>query len=458
MRAIGYFRLGARAQPKKAPKSVAEFERDFARYCEANTHQRVRTFGDLNASGVGRYPQYDGMLKYIEESGFAFLVAIPDASHLGDDLETVARSFLRVEGAGAKVVCQDDDMPDPLQSAFTVLPAAGVSIAKSDKIRKSMQEKAIRGKGLGRPPYGYRNGADGALEPMRDEAAVVDLIFRLYTREEMGMRLIVQELNERGVTTRRGGKWNVVSVRDILKNPVYIGTYTRFGLRLPGSHEAIIEDQTFRKARDIARERRPRPRTSVADPYLLSGMAFCAYCGNRMMGVTRRQRWRTKGGERKRKTYRYYQCQSRNNQSVCAYHTWRAEELEGATLAQIPLVAKARELERRVGESEARADGGGESPSDPLREAWDKRVRNAERRFIQAMRKTALGAAKTDHLEEAIADLDKTRANAARAGSADGLDAALSQWDELDFESKREFLMTYVGRVEVRDHMATVLA
>ena len=457
MRAIGYFRLDARSQPDGgARKSAAEFERDFARYCEANVHQRVRAFGDLNASGDGRYPQYDAMITLMRESESAFLVAIPDASHLGGCLESVARNFLRAESAGAKVVCQDENMPDPLQNAFAVLPVAGVSIAKSDKIRKSMQEKAIMGKGLGRPPYGYRNGADGALEPVRDEAAVVNLIFRLYTEEEMGMRLIVQELNERGLTTRRGGNWNVVSVRDTLKNPVYIGTYTRFGLRLPGSHEPIIEDATFRKARDIARERRPRPRTSAADPYLLSGLAFCAYCGNRMMGVTRRQRWRTKSGERKRKTYRYYQCQSRNNQSVCAYHTWRAEELEGAALAQIPLVARTRELERRVGEGEESA--GGASPNGSLRAAWDKRVQNAARRFVQAMRKTATGAAKTDHLEEALSDLDKTRAGASRAGSADGMEAALAQWDELDFERKRDFLMTYVGRVEVRDHMATVLA
>ena len=458
MRAIGYYRLDARSQPAGggARKSAADFERDFERYCETNVHQRVRTFGDLNASGDGRYPQYDALITLMRESDSGFLVAVPDASHLGGDLEAVARNFLRGESAGAKIVCQDENMPDPLQNAFAALPVAGVSIAKSDKIRKSMQDKAIMGKGLGRPPYGYRNGADGALEPVRDEAAVVNLIFRLYTEEEMGMRLIVQELNERGLTTRRGGNWNVVSVRDTLKNPVYIGTYTRFGLRLPGSHEAIIEDRVFRKARDIARERRPRPRTSAAEPYLLSGLAFCASCGNRMMGVTRRQRWRTKSGERKRGTYRYYQCQSRNNQSVCAYHTWRAEELEGATLAQIPLVARTRELERRAGEE---TGGDGESPPNgALRAAWDKRVQNAERRFVQAMRKTATGAAKTDHLEEALSDLDKTRANAARAGSTEGMEAALAQWDELDFERKRDFLMTYVGRVEVRDHMATVLA
>ena len=69
----------------------------------------------------------------------------------------------------------------------------------------------------------------------------------------------------------------------------------------------------------------------MAEPYLLSGIAFCDYCGNKMMGVTRHQRWTNKNGDRNRKTYRYYQCQSRNNQSVCGYHTWREADLEGAS-------------------------------------------------------------------------------------------------------------------------------
>ncbi len=451
MRALGYFRLDAYTQASDETKTLDDFERDFMEFCDLNLHQPVRCFGDLNASASMRYPQYDSMLKYIEESGSNFLVAIPDASHLGGDLEAVARRFLEVESAGAKVACQDEDMPDPLQNAFVVLGVTGVSRAKSGKIRRSMEDKALQGKGLGRPPYGYRNGDDGSFAVVKDEAAVVQLIFRLYTREEMGMRLIVQHLNERGITTRRGGKWNVVSVRDILKNPVYMGTYTRFGLRLPRSHEAIIEPREYREARDIVRERRPRGRVSRAEPYLLSGMVFCAYCGNRMMGVTRHQRWRNKSGRRNRKTYRYYQCQSRNNQSVCGYHTWREADLEGAVLSQIPLAVKARELQRRSAHDLDR------EPDSALRKVWDERIRNAERRFLLAMRKTASGAAKTDHLEQAIADLDKARASAERSDTPANVEETLGKWEDLEFEEKRDFLLTHVARVEVRDHMATLV-
>ena len=452
MRAIGYFRADAPTQTNGKSKSLEDFETDFQDYCDLNVHQPVKTFGDAEVSDDGKYVKYDEMLSYIRESSSDFLVAVPDAGHLGADLESVARTFLEVEDTGCKVSCQDDDLPDPLQNALRALGAPGVSKTRSGKIRESMQERALWGKALGRPPFGYRNGEDGKLEVVKDEAAVVELIYRLYTKDDMGMRLIAQHLNERGIETRRGGRWSVVSIRDILKNPVYIGTYTRFGLRLPGSHEAIIERSTFRAARDIASERRPRGRVSRAEPYLLSGIAFCDYCGNRMMGVTRRQMWRNRDGNRNRKTYRYYQCQSRNNQSVCGYHTWREADLEGAVLAQIPLAVKARRLDRLD------SNGSGDSDADnPLRAIWQERVANAERRFVQAMRKTASGGAKTDLLAQAVSELDGARDGAKRAETPADVDETLRGWDGMSFTERRDFLLTTVAKVEVSDHMARVV-
>ena len=364
----------------------------------------------------------------------------------------MARAFLSLENMGSKVSCQDDDMPDPLQNALITLGAPRASRERSEKIRMSMQNRALRGKGLGRPPYGYRNGEDGTLEIVKEEAPVVELIFRLYTRDRMGMRLIVQHLNERGITTRRGGNWNVVSIRDILKNTVYIGTYTRFGLRLPGSHEPIIPRDVFREAQDIVRERRPLGRVSRPEPYLLSGIAFCESCGNKMMGVTRRQLWRNKDGNRSRATYRYYQCQSRNNQSVCGYHTWREADLEGAVLAQIPLAIETRALRKLAYRN------GGDEPEQALKKIWEERIKNAERRFSQTLRKTASGALQTDQLERALAELDKARTLAEKSDQPVDVSDMLENWNERDFDEKRDFLLTHVARVEVSDHMARIVA
>lgn len=448
MRAIGYFRTDAVTQKMGPTKSSIEFQEDFIEYCDINLHQQVRCFGDLNASGDGEFPQYQQMIDFIQESRSNFLVVIPDSTHIGSDLESVARAFIHLETNGAKVTCDDDEFPDPLQNAFRLLGVTGISKTRSAKIKESMQARALKGRGLGRPPYGYRNGDDGVFEIVKDEAAVVELIFRLYTSEDMGMRLIVQHLNGRGIPTRRGGNWNVVSIRDLLKNPVYMGTYTRFGLRLPRSHEPIISPALFRQAQDTTRSRRPVGRVSRAEPFLLSGMVYCGYCENKMMGVTRRQTWRNKGGQRQRGVYRYYQCQSRNNQSVCDYHTWRAPLLEGTIVPQLSL---ALQTKRNAAQE---SDNGSTDPR--LEVVWEQRLKNAERRFVQMLRKTARGAAKIEELQEYLSELDSARANAAKSADPQAAVELMSKWDDLPFDQRRDFLLTHVAKIVVRDEMARV--
>jgi DNA invertase Pin-like site-specific DNA recombinase len=451
MRALGYFRLDAATQTDGAWKAVHDYEEDFAEYCLLNLHQQIQTFGDIGPSEDGSYAEYIRLLEYIRESGSNFLVAIPDASHLGSDIETVARSFIELETTGSKVTCQDENIPDPLQSALTILGVSGESRDRVSKIRAAMQNRAVMGKAMGRAAYGYRNGDDGTLVVVEDEAEVVRLIFNLYTEERLGIRRIVQRLNGRDIRTRRGGRWSVVTIHDILKNPVYIGTYMRFGLRLPRAHEAIVNSDTYRAARDIVRERRPRVGLPRAEPYLLSGIAFCGYCGNKMMGVTRRQQWRKKDGERVRNTYRYYQCQSRNNQSVCGYHTWRESELEEAVVAQI------RSTIENVTLGSDGFDSANNKASEALTEVHREELKNAERRFIQAMKKTATGASDTDLLEGAINDVDRARARAASAATVPDAPASVAIWEYLGFDQKRDFLLAHVTRVEVSDQTARVV-
>ena len=459
MQAIGYFRADAVTQRSGSRRTLIAFEEDFREYCDLNLHQPIETFGDLNASGSSDYPQYAEMVRYIQEHSTNFLIVVPDSSHLGRDLEALARTFIELEGSGAKVTCEDEEFPDPLQNAFHVLGVTGISTTRSARIKESMQARAMKGQGLGRPPFGYRNGDGGALEIVKDEAPVVELIYRLYTSESIGMRLIVQHLNKRDIRTRRGGRWNVVSIRDLLRNPVYMGTYARFGLRLPRSHEPIIPPEVFRAAQDTVRARRPVGRVPRAEPYLLSGMVVCAHCGNKMMGVTRRQRWRNKDDKRKSSVYRYYQCQSRNNQSVCGYHTWRAALLEATVVSQLKLTLEAKQSKpEQSGPEQTRdkASAPDDRRSDQLRSIREDSVRNAERRLTQAMRRAAQGSASVDAFARCLDDLDAARASVRRASDPTDLSQTLEVWDQLDFAARRDSLVAHFVRVEVKDEMVRV--
>ena len=444
MRAIGYFR------PKEGVKYVEAFKAAFQDYCDRNVHQPVGTYYDHLGVEGSELPNYRAMVEFMRESSSGYLVVVPDATHLGGDLEAVARAVVDLEALGGKVTCDDDDMPDPLQNSFLTLDVKGVSRTRSTRIQTSMRKRAMRGLGLGKPPYGYRIGSEGALEVVPEEVPVVELIFRLRTKEELGVRLIARHLNERGIPTRRGGKWNMVTIRDILRNFTYIGTYRRFDMSVPNSHEAIISGEVFRAAQALTRARRPVGRVVNAQPFLLSGLVVCGYCDNKMMGVTRRQSWKRKDGRRVRGVYRYYQCQTRNNQSLCGYHTWRASRLEGTTMGQLRQVLCTREMEAQLDPEAAK------SRQARSKAEWEARVRNAERRFVQSMKQAARGKLTTERLGEYLDDLDNVRNAAKNAGRPLDVDKTLESWDSLDLEDQQRFLSEHVSRIVVKDDSVEV--
>ena len=440
MRAIGYFHL-----PEDTPDSLRQLQGAFNEYCRVNLHQPVTTFASILQGGERQKLEYRRMIDFMRSSGSEFLVVVPDASHLGPDLESVARSMVELDQLGAGVTCSDEEFPDTLQNALQTLGVKGVSRTRSQRIKESMRTRALQGQALGRPLFGYRIGPHGILEVVTLEAAVVELIFRLYIKDGLGLRLIAQHLNDRQISTRRGGNWNVVSIRDILKNIAYTGTYERLGMRRPRTHQAIIPPDLFRAAQDVTRSRRPIGRVMDPQPFLLSGMAYCAYCGNKMMGVTRRQSWRRKDGRRNRQVYRYYQCQSRNNQSLCGYHTWREQLLEGTVISQLKYALQAQPP---PAPDERASDGSRQRKARASRESAEK---NAERRFLQAVKRAARGVTKLPVLAEYLKELDDAR-RSTRAETADAdPDATLDAWDSLDMEARRSFLLYHIDRITVED-------
>ncbi len=433
MRAVGYFRVGE-------PGDSSGLEARFEEFCRLNLHQPVTILEAGLPEEGGRGVR--GLLNYIELVGADFIVVAGSAADLGDDLETVARSLVALDRLDVEVVCMDDEYPNPLQNAMRLFDVGGVSSERSSRVKQSMSMRALQGRALGRTPYGYRIGDSGRLEIDAREASVVRMIYRMYTRYGLGFRLIAQDLNGRGLTTRRGGSWSVVGVRDILRNPAYIGTYTRLGIRRPKAHEPIVSPEDFRKAQDTARSRQPFGRVNRSSPFLLSGIAYCAYCGNRMMGVTRRRSWKRKDGARASGTYRYYQCQSRNNQGRCGYHTWRESKLDEVVAHQV------REALDEKGGSGGRVGDAASSKADD--------AANAERRLLTAARRAARKEITLRVLGEYVAELDSARGEVGAEGQVDAREA-LSGWSSLGFAERRDIMERQVARVVVEDDRVEVV-
>lgn len=389
---------------------------EFFEAVEAELNQEVGTafrrqipeeFGDR---------QFAELMERLEgRHGKPALVVIPDSTHLADDLETLVERLLYIRRSGSDAICTDMELPDPLQNGEELLSLRGEPDWLRKRIRSTIREKASRGKVLGRTPYGYRCGADGTLKPVPEEAKVVKQIYEWYVgidgeeageSEEVakgvGMRLIAQRLAAEGVPTRTGKPWSTATVSIILKNRVYVGTYTRYGFLVSGNHEPVISRSLFRKAQDaLMVKQRQRRLSKSEDPFLLGGLLRCGECGHGVPGLTRRRSWRRQDDTTATKTYRYYEfyeCQHRRSgkdgkgNGQCP--RWRADDLDGEVRRVVggwlpEMVKKIRPIDTKL----------------PLEE----QLENAEKTFLNEARVVSTGRGDLENLEPFLSDIKRLR-------------------------------------------------
>ena len=463
-RAIGFFSNATDADGNGRQSILAQ-ERAFFVFCDKSGFDPSATFVQADGAATGGASPYTAMLDYIRREGEGFTVMVPDLDVFGDRPDDVAISVLELEDLGARVHIIDGQFVDPLHVAMGVRRKAAAKQGVSERIKSGMRSRAIRGEGLGKPPYGYKIGSKKKLEIQPGESETVKLIFTLYTQQDLGIRLIVRHLNENGIPTRKGRNWSMVTIRDILRNRAYLGTYTRFGMRVPGSHPSIITPDMFRWAQTRMDDRKPKRRNGQAEPFLLSGMIYCGYCGNRMVGVTRKQSWiRRKDGTRAERQYRYYQCQSRTNQSVCQYHTRRARELEDDVFsyvkAQRPRLAAQKSRRTPAAASQALAE---------KRQKLEAAQKSVERRLRQSLQRVAGGDISPQRFRPLSSELIRTRrelgdrmailnkgsefAETASPGqqAVSTVDRLSGEWETMELMLKRALLQDLVDAVTIFD-------
>jgi site-specific DNA recombinase len=454
MRAIGYFR-------ETKDRSLGGQSEAFLAFCKKIGFEAAATFLDGKADGNGELSGFRQLMDFVrQQEGQGFLmVVVPDFTTLGSNAVEAARRYFQLSSLRVPIISLEDGAE--IASNFVeTWAAARTNGTMGDRVKAAMRRKAVKGEALGRPPYGYRVGPKRRLVIIAEEGTVVRYIFRLYLKDGLGIRRIARRLNEENLHTRRGGLWSMVTVRDILRNRAYVGTYSRFGVRVPASHAPLISQDDFQRVQDRLDQRKPSGAERQVSPFLLSGISFCGYCGNKMIGVTRKQKWQRGDGSEKTAQYRYYQCESRTNRSLCDYHTRRAEDLEKAVhQALIAAAASAN----------GHGNGSARDPEVQLTRLRD-RVRRLDKRLEQYLDAATAGnlnaeklqaaavaiATEQMHLEDRLLDASRqAQQQASEEERRRAIDKTLrrlrEEWDDLEFGDKQELLREGVERIVVTD-------
>ena len=286
---------------------------------------------------------------------------------------------------------------DKLMNYIRFWQAAGesekTSMRTRDRIRQIVSSGHYAG---GFVPYGYRAVNKGRVnkrdQPVKDleidpeEAAWVREVFEKVANEGASGYAMARMLNERGLRTRQGAKFQSVNIRRLIRHEGYTGyimTKTARSEFMPQLQ--IVDGDLFTKANERmdsrcknAAENKNAAKKS-GNPTLLAGIVVCAHCGAKMSAFLHTDRYKLADGSIREKVQAKYNCYQRGQhlRECDGQSLYLAERVDGVVLAlvdqmfqQIKQEPYDRSIEQRIRQQDAE---------------WNRKKQAAEKK-IQAAR------------------------------------------------------------------------
>src|SRR5690606_15510058 len=234
---------------------------------------------DLSATSGAERPEFEALLRSQPE-----VIVVWHLDRLirrMDDLERVIALGVNVHAIKAGHI----DLSTPAGRAVSRTVTAWATYEGEQKAeRMKLANRARAAKGVPQwslRPFGYH--LDGQVN--EDEAPWVKQIASWIIHEGISLNDIARRLNEAGVPTTVGGKWQGRTVRQLIINPRNAGLRTYHGEVMgEGVWEPLLTMEEWESVRHrLELNRRPYKGTGTRK-YLLSGIVECGICGANMTG------------------------------------------------------------------------------------------------------------------------------------------------------------------------------
>lgn len=239
-------------------------------------------------------------------------------SRFGRNAADVLSSLQFMQDYGVNLICVEDNIDSSADSGKLMISvmSAMAEIERENILVQTMagrrQKAASGGWNGGVAPYGYEL-KDGQFQIVKDEAEVIRDTFELYISTNNGATYVAKELNRRHTKKVKNrndvNRFTTDFVKRIVDNPVYCGKiaygrtvsekiegkrneYHRISqkdsskiIMTDGTHEPIISEETWLKARQKRADNAASPEKVNKDHYyILAGLVRCPSCGARMYG------------------------------------------------------------------------------------------------------------------------------------------------------------------------------
>lgn len=220
MKAIGYIRVSTQGQVEDGVSLEAQQARIEA-WCTVNDYELVNVYTDSGISGKAM-DNRDGLQQALDvlDQGFALVTySMSRVSRSTRDMLTFAD---KLEKRGADLVSLTEKIDTTTAAGKMVFRMLAVlnefeRDQVSERTKAALAHKKSKNERIGTVPYGYSVAGDGAslIENNAEQSILRDI--QLLRREGYKLREITEELNNRGLLTRRGSEWRVQYIHNLLK-------------------------------------------------------------------------------------------------------------------------------------------------------------------------------------------------------------------------------------------------
>ena len=326
-----YCRLSRDDESQGDSNSIKNQKTILQKYADDNGFSNTEFFVDDGYSGTNfDRPDWQRLLSQVEEGNISTVI-VKDMSRLGRDyLKVGYYTEVLFPGSDIRFIAINNNVDSANQQDSDFTPFLNIInewYAKdtSKKIRSVFKSKGQSGKPLcTNPPYGYIKDPEDKMHWIVDEEAakVVKEAFHL-CMQGYGPTQIAKEFSKRkimnptahakakgiNIPDNRGHDdnyiWRGSTIVHMLSRQEYLGHTVNFKtyrksykqkkqmkndpsewMIFENTHEAIIEEPVFEVVQKIRDGRRRL--TPMGEMPILSGMLFCADCGNKLYQVRHR--------------------------------------------------------------------------------------------------------------------------------------------------------------------------
>jgi len=288
VRTASYSRVSTEEQVEGL--SLSAQQRGVREYCAAKGWDTPDQFVDEGRSArsetIDKRPALKSLLQACEDRRYD-VVVVYSLDRWSRNLKVTLQTFGTLAGAQVAFasVTESVDYSTPEGRLFVAMLGAFAqyfsdSLAKHTS--KGIAERVHQGRPAGPLPFGYERGEKGIPVPIPSKAEAVRQAFKMRASGSLHSE-IAACLNTQGFRTTAGHVFTNFAVRDILKNPFYVGQLRYRGTIYPGNHEAIVDINLYSAAQAARRTRTSRG--GVKD-YLLRRLARCSSCGSLLWSCT----------------------------------------------------------------------------------------------------------------------------------------------------------------------------